>query len=60
VILGFRRCVDEIALFWDIGQRVVVILYIRFGTHTMGPIFKGQKVKKNFLVFRLNFYSVSN
>jgi hypothetical protein len=31
------------ALFWDITQRLMVILYRRFGTN-IGPIFKGQYV----------------
>jgi hypothetical protein len=31
LISGFRRDVDESALFWDIAQRWVVILYRRFG-----------------------------
>ena len=33
------------ALFWDITQRRVVILYRRSGQH-IGPIFKGQEVQE--------------
>jgi hypothetical protein len=32
MISGFRSDVDEIALFWDITRRRVVIVYRRFGT----------------------------
>jgi hypothetical protein len=42
---GFCRDVDEIALFWGITQRRMVILY-RISGQIIDPIFKGQEVRE--------------
>jgi hypothetical protein len=45
-ISGFRRDVDEIALFWDITRRRLVIFYRRFGTTYRLPSSRVKKSKK--------------
>jgi hypothetical protein len=42
LISGFRRDVDEAALFWDIMRRRVVI-FIDVSGQRIGPIFTGQE-----------------
>jgi hypothetical protein len=41
-----RKVCLRSTLFWDITQRRVVILFRRFGTAYIGPIFKGQEVQE--------------
>jgi hypothetical protein len=47
VISGFRRCVNELLLFWDVTQRIMVATDV--SGHLIGPIFKGQAVQEVFL-----------
>jgi hypothetical protein len=45
-------------LFWDIKRRRVVMLYRRFGQRIF-PIFKGQVVFLDFLIFEDGIYKLS-
>jgi hypothetical protein len=45
LISGFHSDINDIALFWDITQRRVVIIYRRFGT-TYGSHLQGSRSPK--------------
>jgi hypothetical protein len=53
VISAFFRLVNEIALFWDVTQRRVVMAYLYFGAtyrvHFQGLINPGKKKKLGLL-----------